>query len=44
MRRRENNKIVKEGIKKIRRGNNKIMEEGIKKIKGRNCGGGEKYK
>ena len=44
MRRRENNKIVEEGIKKIRRGNNKIMEEGIKKIKGRNCGGGEKYK
>ena len=30
--RRENNKIVEEGIKTLRRENNKIVEKGIKKI------------
>ena len=29
---RENNKIVEEGIKTLKRENNKIVEEGIKKI------------
>ena len=31
--RRENNKIVEEGIKTLRRENNKIVEKGIKKLR-----------
>ena len=35
-RRRENIKIVEEGIKTFRRENNKIVEEGIKKLRREN--------
>ena len=31
--RRENNKIVEEGMRKLRRENNKIVDEGIKKLR-----------
>ena len=34
--RRENNKIVEEGIKTLRRENNKIVEEGIKTLRRKN--------